>query len=97
VIDLSRLRPLPSVVRASTGPTEDDLAASRQAAHEAEQAAIAHHFLAGRARRLLPGCTDAERAELNRLINAGPGHGLRHAVYHLELAGVRPVPESLCA
>jgi hypothetical protein len=72
-------------------------AEARMAAVMAEQRAADHNFLADRARRLMNNLTDQERAELARLIEAGPGNGLRAAVYNLEISGIRPVLDPLCA
>lgn len=91
------LRPLPVRVRVATVSTDEAMAQARKREAEEHMAMVAHAFLAGRARRLMPNCTEAEREELARLIAAGPRHGLRDAVLHLELAGVVPVQESLCA
>lgn len=90
------LRPLPIRPRESTATDADTLAAQRVAEADAERAMIAHHFLSQRARLLLPNCTEAERVEVQRLIDAGPRSGLRDAVLHLELAGVSLAPESKC-
>lgn len=95
---LHLLRPLPA--RRRLVPVDDsrEALARRQAEADAARAWVAHRALSDRARRLMPNCTPGEAAELQRLIDAGPRQGLRHAVLHLELAGVRPVAESsLCA